>query len=123
MAMVAHKSDGRGFPSFLPIIYKDVTVGSYLPVTQSVSLRWEEEKYPDGIKWKFLEHKGPYFPPEYQPLPDDVRFFYNGGKASPALPAGRRLSECVPYRVPWACWHGLKEYMTRLSALGPHLLF
>lgn len=39
---------------------------------------WEEEKYEDGIKWKFLEHKGPYFPPEYQPLPDDVKFYYNG---------------------------------------------
>jgi len=40
--------------------------------------RWEEEKYEHGIKWKFLEHKGPYFPPEYQPLPDDVKFYYNG---------------------------------------------
>ncbi|KAA0715106.1 DNA topoisomerase 1 [Triplophysa tibetana] len=39
---------------------------------------WEEEKYEHGIKWKFLEHKGPYFPPEYQPLPDDVKFYYNG---------------------------------------------
>lgn len=40
--------------------------------------RWEEEKYEDGVKWKFLEHKGPYFPPEYQPLPDDVHFYYEG---------------------------------------------
>ncbi|XP_075875319.1 DNA topoisomerase I, mitochondrial isoform X2 [Nelusetta ayraudi] len=32
---------------------------------------WEEEKYEDGVKWKFLEHKGPYFPPEYQPLPGE----------------------------------------------------
>ncbi|XP_036399788.1 DNA topoisomerase I, mitochondrial [Megalops cyprinoides] len=39
---------------------------------------WEEEKYEDGIKWKTLEHKGPYFPPEYQPLPDNVNFYYNG---------------------------------------------
>ncbi|XP_036440551.1 DNA topoisomerase I, mitochondrial [Colossoma macropomum] len=39
---------------------------------------WEEEKYEDGVKWKFLEHKGPYFPPEYQPLPDNVKFFYDG---------------------------------------------
>ncbi|XP_034444014.1 DNA topoisomerase 1-like [Hippoglossus hippoglossus] len=37
---------------------------------------WEEEKYEDGLKWKFLEHKGPYFPPEYQTLPDDVHFLY-----------------------------------------------
>ncbi|KAJ8271936.1 hypothetical protein COCON_G00107950 [Conger conger] len=39
---------------------------------------WEEEKYEDGVKWKFLEHKGPYFPPEYLPLPDNVKFYYNG---------------------------------------------
>ncbi|KAJ8335517.1 hypothetical protein SKAU_G00388590 [Synaphobranchus kaupii] len=39
---------------------------------------WEEEKYEDGVKWKFLEHKGPYFPPEYQPLPDNIKFYYNG---------------------------------------------
>lgn len=44
----------------------------------SLLARWEEEKYEDGVKWKFLEHKGPYFPPEYQPLPDDVHFYYNG---------------------------------------------
>uniref|UniRef100_A0A3Q4HZA6 DNA topoisomerase n=1 Tax=Neolamprologus brichardi TaxID=32507 RepID=A0A3Q4HZA6_NEOBR len=43
-----------------------------------VFVRWEEEKYEDGVKWKFLEHKGPYFPPEYQPLPDHVHFYYNG---------------------------------------------
>uniref|UniRef100_A0A3B4ZUZ4 DNA topoisomerase I n=1 Tax=Stegastes partitus TaxID=144197 RepID=A0A3B4ZUZ4_9TELE len=39
-----------------------------------------EEKYEDGVKWKFLEHNGPYFPPEYQPLPDNVLFYYNGKK-------------------------------------------
>lgn len=40
--------------------------------------RWEEEKYEDGVKWRFLEHSGPYFPPEYQPLPDNVHFYYDG---------------------------------------------
>ncbi|KAL4657081.1 DNA topoisomerase I, mitochondrial-like isoform X1 [Arapaima gigas] len=47
---------------------------------------WEEERYEYGVKWKFLEHKGPLFPPEYQPLPDNVRFFYDGKqvKLSPA---------------------------------------
>ncbi|XP_067091014.1 DNA topoisomerase I, mitochondrial [Osmerus mordax] len=39
---------------------------------------WEEEKYEYGVKWKVLEHKGPWFPPEYQPLPKDVRFYYDG---------------------------------------------
>ncbi|XP_063052906.1 DNA topoisomerase I, mitochondrial isoform X2 [Engraulis encrasicolus] len=47
---------------------------------------WEEERYEDGVKWRFLEHKGPSFPPLYQPVPDDVRFYYNGKvmKLSPA---------------------------------------
>uniref|UniRef100_A0A8C2JV60 DNA topoisomerase I n=1 Tax=Cyprinus carpio TaxID=7962 RepID=A0A8C2JV60_CYPCA len=46
-----------------------------------------KEKYEDGVKWKFLEHKGPYFPPEYQPLPDDVKFYYNGKPVKLSLPA------------------------------------
>ncbi|XP_050990379.1 DNA topoisomerase I, mitochondrial [Labeo rohita] len=48
---------------------------------------WEEEKYEDGVKWKFLEHKGPYFPPKYQSLPDDVKFYYNGKPVKLSLPA------------------------------------
>ncbi|CAL8360601.1 unnamed protein product [Lota lota] len=39
---------------------------------------WEEAKYEDGVKWKFLEHKGPYFPPEFESLPANVHFYYNG---------------------------------------------
>ncbi|XP_063525243.1 DNA topoisomerase I, mitochondrial isoform X4 [Pongo pygmaeus] len=42
------------------------------------STRWEEEKHEDGVKWRQLEHKGPYFAPPYEPLPDGVRFFYDG---------------------------------------------
>uniref|UniRef100_A0AAR2K3T1 DNA topoisomerase I n=1 Tax=Pygocentrus nattereri TaxID=42514 RepID=A0AAR2K3T1_PYGNA len=45
------------------------------------------QKYEDGIKWKFLEHKGPYFPPEYQPLPDNVKFFYDGKAVKLSLAA------------------------------------
>ncbi|KAI5098081.1 DNA topoisomerase I, mitochondrial isoform X1, partial [Silurus meridionalis] len=48
---------------------------------------WEEEKYEDGIKWKFLEHKGPNFPPEYQPFPDNVKFYYNGNPVKLSLAA------------------------------------
>ncbi|XP_049431355.1 DNA topoisomerase I, mitochondrial [Epinephelus fuscoguttatus] len=48
---------------------------------------WEEEKYEDGVKWKFLEHNGPYFPPEYQPLPDDVHFYYAGKEVKLSLAA------------------------------------
>ncbi|XP_072571763.1 DNA topoisomerase 1-like [Paramormyrops kingsleyae] len=39
---------------------------------------WEEERYTDGVKWKFLEHKGPVFAPLYEPLPDHVKFYYDG---------------------------------------------
>ncbi|NWI58445.1 TOP1M topoisomerase, partial [Calyptomena viridis] len=40
--------------------------------------RWEEEKKEDGVKWTQLEHRGPYFAPLYEPLPEDVHFYYNG---------------------------------------------
>ncbi|XP_052815915.1 DNA topoisomerase I, mitochondrial-like [Mya arenaria] len=39
---------------------------------------WEEKKVDDGSKWQFLEHKGPLFAPAYEPLPDDVHFYYDG---------------------------------------------
>jgi DNA topoisomerase-1 len=45
---------------------------------------WEEDgndkKKDDGSKWYFLEHQGPLFAPAYEPLPETVRFFYNGKK-------------------------------------------
>lgn len=40
--------------------------------------RWEEERYTDGMKWKFLEHKGPVFAPPYEPVPSNVKFYYDG---------------------------------------------
>ncbi|XP_073732186.1 DNA topoisomerase I, like [Misgurnus anguillicaudatus] len=39
---------------------------------------WEEERYTDGSKWRFLEHKGPVFAPPYEPLPSKVKFYYDG---------------------------------------------
>uniref|UniRef100_A0A8D3D7I9 DNA topoisomerase I n=1 Tax=Scophthalmus maximus TaxID=52904 RepID=A0A8D3D7I9_SCOMX len=39
---------------------------------------WEEERYTDGVKWKFLEHKGPVFAPPYEPVPSNVKFYYDG---------------------------------------------
>ncbi|XP_078071959.1 DNA topoisomerase I, mitochondrial-like isoform X2 [Mustelus asterias] len=39
---------------------------------------WEEEHYEDGVKWMFLEHQGPLFAPDYEPLPPGVNFCYNG---------------------------------------------
>lgn len=43
-----------------------------------LNVRWEEERYTDGVKWKFLEHKGPVFAPPYEPLPNNVKFYYDG---------------------------------------------
>ncbi|CAF0777343.1 unnamed protein product [Adineta steineri] len=48
---------------------------------------WEEEKYTDGRKWTTLEHKGPLFPPPYEPLPNHVKFFYNGSEVKLKEPA------------------------------------
>ena len=39
---------------------------------------WEEEKRADGVKWTFLEHRGPVFAPPYEPLPPDIKFYYDG---------------------------------------------
>ncbi|XP_021465187.2 DNA topoisomerase 1 [Oncorhynchus mykiss] len=39
---------------------------------------WEEERATDGSKWSFLEHKGPVMAAPYEPLPSNVRFFYDG---------------------------------------------
>ncbi|XP_025250684.1 DNA topoisomerase I, mitochondrial isoform X2 [Theropithecus gelada] len=44
----------------------------------SAAGRWEEEKREDRVKWRQLEHKGPYFAPPYEPLPNGVCFFYDG---------------------------------------------
>ncbi|KAA3676258.1 DNA topoisomerase I [Paragonimus westermani] len=39
---------------------------------------WEEKKLDTGVKWTFLEHKGPVFAPPYERLPDNVHFYYDG---------------------------------------------
>ncbi|PSN50634.1 hypothetical protein C0J52_15141, partial [Blattella germanica] len=49
----------------------------YLPPQIVLELTWEEEKKDDGTKWNFLEHKGPVFAPLYEPLPRDIKFFYD----------------------------------------------
>ncbi|CAF0898140.1 unnamed protein product [Adineta ricciae] len=48
---------------------------------------WEEEKYTDGRKWTTLEHRGPLFPPPYESLPHNVKFFYNGAEVKLKDPA------------------------------------
>ena len=44
----------------------------------AIQCRWEEDRKEDGTKWRSLEHKGPVFAAPYEPIPDDVRFFYEG---------------------------------------------
>jgi len=39
---------------------------------------WEEDRRDDGVKWQFLQHKGPVFAPPYEKLPKSVHFRYNG---------------------------------------------
>ena len=43
---------------------------------------WEEtgKKKDDGTKWTFLEHKGPLFAADYEPIPSSVHFYYDGKK-------------------------------------------
>ncbi|XP_041860784.1 DNA topoisomerase 1 [Melanotaenia boesemani] len=48
---------------------------------------WEEERYTDGSKWRFLEHKGPVFAPPYEPLPSKVKFYYDGKPMKLSAPA------------------------------------
>lgn len=40
--------------------------------------RWWEQKSDDSIKWQTLEHNGVLFPPEYEPLPKNVKLVYGG---------------------------------------------
>ncbi|KAB8596078.1 hypothetical protein FH972_025788 [Carpinus fangiana] len=40
---------------------------------------WENVQQGDGTKkWATLEHNGVVFPPDYEPLPKDVKFYYDG---------------------------------------------
>ncbi|KAI1168711.1 eukaryotic DNA topoisomerase I [Nemania serpens] len=38
---------------------------------------WDQAKSDDSIKWQTLEHNGVLFPPEYEPLPKNVKLIYN----------------------------------------------
>nr|XP_006634230.2 PREDICTED: DNA topoisomerase I, mitochondrial isoform X1 [Lepisosteus oculatus]XP_015209607.1 PREDICTED: DNA topoisomerase I, mitochondrial isoform X1 [Lepisosteus oculatus] len=48
---------------------------------------WEEGQSSDGTKWQFLEHKGPLFASEYEPLPENVKFYYSGKPVKLSLTA------------------------------------
>lgn len=55
--------------------------------TNEVWRWWEEDRRDDGVKWNFLEHKGPLFAPDYEPLPNDVKFYYDGKVVKLSEPA------------------------------------
>lgn len=46
--------------------------------------RWWDapKKEDDSIKWNTLEHNGVLFPPAYEPLPKNVKLYYNGQAVS-----------------------------------------
>ena len=49
---------------------------------------WEDPSKGDGtIKWTTLEHNGVVFPPPYEPLPKNVKFWYDGKPVDLALEA------------------------------------
>lgn len=48
---------------------------------------WEESDLDSDRKWKSLEHKGPVFAPDYEPLPAHVKFFYDKKPFKLAEPA------------------------------------
>jgi DNA topoisomerase I len=43
---------------------------------------WENMNKDNTIKWKTLEHNGVVFPPEYKPLPKNVKLVYDGKPVS-----------------------------------------
>ncbi|XP_075067723.1 DNA topoisomerase I, mitochondrial isoform X4 [Mixophyes fleayi] len=59
-------------------VLSDESDGRRKSVSEEDSGRWEEDNYENGVKWKFLEHRGPYFAPPYETLPENVRFLYDG---------------------------------------------
>ncbi|KAJ8920577.1 hypothetical protein NQ315_004716 [Exocentrus adspersus] len=71
------------------IINKDIKVIKLNEIERTVAVlkRWEEEKKDDGVKWSFLEHKGPVFAPPYEPLPSSVKFYYNDKEVKLSEPA------------------------------------
>uniref|UniRef100_H2RMK6 DNA topoisomerase I n=1 Tax=Takifugu rubripes TaxID=31033 RepID=H2RMK6_TAKRU len=66
---------------------KNVTEGKKSKKDEEKWKWWEEERSTDGSKWRFLEHKGPVFAPPYEPLPDKVKFYYDGKLMKLAAPA------------------------------------
>ncbi|XP_030588490.1 DNA topoisomerase 1 [Archocentrus centrarchus] len=66
---------------------KKLTEGKKVKKEEEKWKWWEEERYTDGSKWRFLEHKGPVFAPPYEPLLDKVKFYYDGKPMKLSAPA------------------------------------
>lgn len=60
------------------IFFQGVSYSVKILHTKTYCFRWEESKRDDGLKWHFLEHKGPLMAPLYTRLPPNVKFFYDG---------------------------------------------
>uniref|UniRef100_A0A8C4W507 DNA topoisomerase 1 n=1 Tax=Gopherus evgoodei TaxID=1825980 RepID=A0A8C4W507_9SAUR len=82
---LAEALGGGGF-AFLCSMGHGSLAGRFSPVAgrrqmteEEIWKWWEEEpKYEDGIKWMSLRHNGPAFPPPYERLPNNIKFYYNG---------------------------------------------
>ena len=82
-----HTEDIRGFLKFHFADYS-VETERYMCIVYFIYFiyvclkvfKWRQEtgQLPEGIKWRTLEHRGPMFAPEYVPLPEYVRFRYDG---------------------------------------------
>lgn len=82
--------------------------------------RWEEERYTDGVKWKFLEHKGPVFAPPYDPLPSKVKFYYDGKIVFTTELLNLHISLWLYCRTRW--WYvGSEQNLFILNILGKHM--
>lgn len=72
----------------------------FLPsICCAVAFRWEEERYTDGSKWRFLEHKGPVFAPPYEPMPSNIKFYYDGTYLSLCSYVRWEGSNCAIYTL------------------------
>lgn len=45
---------------------------------QEKPFRWWEHEGDDTVKWSTLEHNGVMFPPAYEPLPKNIKLYYDG---------------------------------------------
>ncbi|KAI9894956.1 MAG: DNA topoisomerase 1 [Vezdaea aestivalis] len=87
---------------------------------------WDNMAKGDGSnKWKTLEHNGVVFPPEYEPLPSNVKLLYEGKPVKLAPEAeevagffGTMLSSEVNVGNPVFCKNFFKDFQAVLKETG-----